>query len=122
MSAAHRHGPPSSARGPYVRRRVVTGNVAVVYDDVDDGHAGGTELMPAAYPAVAARSAAIMPTMRLDAHDLIPRSSSLSGVRARQTAPTALATLGVSRFELAFAFGAAVVVGLGAALAFVYLG
>jgi len=101
---------------------VVTGNVAVVYDDVDEGHGGGTELMPAAYPAVAVRSAAVMPTMRLDAHDLIPRTSSLSGVRARVPQPTVLQAVGVSRFELAFAFSAAVVVGLSAALAFVYLG
>jgi len=127
---------------------VLIRTVPVVYDAADDGEVlratelfnvpgaarsaasspnfGGTALMPAAF-SVDAR--AVMASMKqLEAQRPTP-SASISGPRAvhpapqrTQAAPAPPLSSGLSTFELMFGVSAAVVVGLSAALLFVYLG
>jgi hypothetical protein len=130
---------------------VVIRTVPVVYDAADDGEElratelfnvpgamgtpvttnrnfGGTALMPAAF-SVEMRDAVMASTRHQDAQHPIPPASTppshASGIRAKVEIPaqsTELLAMGLTTFEIAFAVSAAVVVGLSAALLFVYLG
>ena len=140
-------GRPQVAAAAIVRKSaVLIRTVPVVYDAADDGELvgatelfdcgatsaappnrnfGGTALMPAAFGA-GARDAVMASMKQLEVQRPMASASS-SGPRPVPPSPprpvsAAPPSLGLTKFELMFGVSAAVVVGLGAALLFVYLG
>ena len=143
-AAAVRSGPLVAAAAIVRSSGVVMRSVPLVYDAADDGdelHAtelfnvdrvpgtpappnrnfGGTALMPAAF-SIEMRAAIAASLQPLEAEPSTPQASP-SGTRAsgeRRAKPAPLPTMGLSRFEIGFGISAAVIVGVSAALLFVY--
>lgn len=134
---------PQVAAAAVVRKSaVLIRTVPAVYDAADDGELvgatelfdcggtsaapqnrnfGGTALMPAAFGA-AARDAVMASMKQLEVQRPMASASGTRPVQPAPPPPAAPPSLGLTKFELMFGVSAAVVVGLGAALLFVYLG
>lgn len=145
MAGARGARPPVNPAGVIYKSAVLIRTVPVVYDAADDGESlsatglfdvpgcvrpassarnfGGTAIMPAALGAQV-RDAVTTSMNQIEARRA-EQPLSTPGARpseqAQRPADASLST-GLTRFELMFGVSAAVVVGLTAALLFVYLG